>query len=71
MSRLRWGQFLRAQRQNIYSKLKQADGLAFFLLVEEIQLNDRFEETIDRRGRRTIKFMEQKYKEYIDNHRGK
>ena len=69
--RPRWGQFLRAKRQEIYGKLKKADGLAFQRLVEEIRLNDEFEETVDRRGRRTVMFMERKYKEWVEGHREK
>lgn len=79
MSKLRWGQFLRAKRQEIYCKLKQISDFPAQeiirvqerALVEEIRLNDQFEETVDRRAGRTVKFMEQKYKEYIDDHREK
>lgn len=67
----RWGQFLRARRLAIADELKKThwSEQEFLRLVEEIILNDEFEETIDRRGRRTEAFMERAYRAWIERHR--
>jgi hypothetical protein len=65
----RLGQFLRARRLAIADALKGAHNQEFLRLVEEITLNDEFEATIDRRGRRTEAFMERVYGEWIRAHR--
>jgi len=65
----RWRQFLRARRLAIADELDEAHDQEFLRLAEEILLNDEFEATIDRRGRRTEAFMERTYREYIDSRR--
>ena len=69
--RRRWGQFLRARRLVIADALKGARDQEFLRLVEEIALNDEFETTVDRRGRRTEAFMEQTYGAWLERHREK
>lgn len=68
-TRRRWGQFLRARRLAIAGELRSARGQYFLRLVEELSLNDEFEETIDRRGRRTEAFMERAYWDWINARR--
>ncbi len=68
-TRRRWGQFLRARRLEIGRELKSADGPYFRRLVEELRLNDEFEETIDRRGRRTETFMSDTYWAWVNARR--
>jgi len=65
----RWGQFLRARRLAITDALEGAHDQEFLRLVEEIALNDEFEATIDRRGRRTEAFMERTYGAWLECHR--
>jgi len=67
----RWGQFLRARRLAIAGALRKArwQDEEYLQLVEEIVLNDEFEATIDRRGRRTEAFMERTYRAWLGRHR--
>lgn len=65
----RWGQFLKARRLAIAAALRGAHDQEFLRLVEEITLNDEFEATIDRRGRRTEAFMERAYWDWVNAHR--
>jgi hypothetical protein len=68
-TRRRWSQFLRARRLAIADELESARGQYRLRLVEELRLNDEFETTIDRRGRRTEAFMEDTYWGWISAHR--
>jgi hypothetical protein len=68
-TRRRWGQFLRARRLEIAGALRGAHDQEFLRLVEELRLNGEFEARIDRRGRRTERFMESAYREWVDTRR--